>query len=534
MIENKQKTIAYIWADLNKSCLGTGSRIGDKIGDIAVLPRTCQRLSKAKQLDDIIVFCPADQQDNIGTLLNGHDVEIVGLNEPISNPGLIKQRKWSVNSWRGGIDEATVFDEIPTSDEIILYLRELEVYGAIGVHAEAIFIDPVLIDKLILHYYDNASAMRFAFSQSPPGLCGCMYRLDILHEMNMTKLHAGEVMAYNPGNPRADLIVEECNYKLGPEIYTCDFRFIADTKRGFNVLEKFITENPDSCEMASAEIIEKIRPYYKALGDMPKEINVEINTTISKRISGYPHNENQSRQEMTLETFTKILEGIGDYDDVCLTIGGMGEPLAHEQLPEMLRLAKKAGVFGINIQTDGILLDDRWREIFAENDVDVISVYLDGHSDEEYEKVKVQIKSMFEYYKTLAARPLLVPHMTKCHKTMGKMEEFFDYWIANADYAMIDGYSNFAGQIEDQAVMNMAPPSRSCCVKLSQSMTILANGDTTICPLDFKGEQVFGNVGKMSISELWRHGVLDELRRQHSGNCIDNELCDGCNDWHRF
>ena len=156
--DNGQKKVAVLYADLDRSSLGTSSRLADMIDGETVLSRTTTRLGSVKSLDEIIVFCPADQQQRVRELIPDGSVVVMDLKEapPLSNR--VRWRKWSLTSWRGGLHEATQFDEQIYTSEMVQYLRDQNVYTAVLVPAGAILIDPELLDALIEHHHNHGAA----------------------------------------------------------------------------------------------------------------------------------------------------------------------------------------------------------------------------------------------------------------------------------------------------------------------------------------------------------------------------------------
>ncbi len=568
-----KKTVAIIYADTNCSNIGTESNITKPIGGRNVLGCTVGRLRQCKLIDEIVVFCPAEQQSAIGDLLgavssnsnvaggnnNEHTVpEVIlhGLSERIAVNKRVRFRKWGLNSWRGGLGEATYFDEQRFCGEMVAFLANREAHTVYNVPAEAAFVCPELSDEIIKHHKEHTGEMRFTFSQSPPGLAGCVYRLDMLNDITVTGGYIGDVLAYNPDSPHADYIVQECAYKVGPEIYSSAWRYIADTRRGLEAMQQLSNNaGGEIWQWPAAKIIscmeeQNRRERYK----LPREVEIEIEAeTSSLRIKGYPHRHEgkagdiiRQRGRMSKETFAHIAEQTGQYDDVCITIGGFGEPLGHPELIEFVEIAHKAGVLGINIETDGQLLEGKLAERLLQSDADIISVYIDANSEAVYEQAKGQINGQVSFEK-LAEQlddftekskqnngPVIVPHLVKTRATMADMEGFYDRWIRKCKAAVIVGYNDYAGQIESKAVMNMCPPQRRVCRRLLNDMMILANGEVVICNQDFKGQCVAGNVNESSLQDIWRSEVLEVLReKQYDGKYKDNKLCAKCRDWHR-
>ena len=224
MSEQVKKAI-WIYADLEVSPIGTRSRLSDELAGVAVLSRTVTQLCKTTEFDAIVIFCPSDQKDKVESLIDITDsmVAVVGLTNPVRSK-YIKYRKWAIESWRGGIGEFSQFDEDSVSPEMVNYGIEHKHDVVMICSASSVVIDPGLLDGMCRHYDEHQDKMRFIFSQAPPGLCGCMYRLDLLHNIVHSGLSIGNVIAYNPESPHSDHIAHECTYKVGENIYSCFFQ----------------------------------------------------------------------------------------------------------------------------------------------------------------------------------------------------------------------------------------------------------------------------------------------------------------------
>jgi len=541
-----RKTAAVVYADLRTSALGIRSRAGDSLAGVRVLARTVGRLQQADLLDQILVFCPTQQHHDVTELLGGATATVHALEQPIEANTRIRRRKWALESWRGGLAEATQFDEQRITGEMLNVLQQHGVSSVLAAPAEAVLIDPELISGMIEHHYQFGDQMRFTFSQAAPGLLGSMYRVDLLGELLHAKAYISDLLAYKPAAPQADLVTQECCYQVDQELCTSLFRYLADTERGFAALESVLaqTDTAKSNGQNARWSVQAMSGMQEQANLLPRELEVEINTAPSLRITDYPHRTmSQQRGPMTLEQFRKIVTDCSDYDDICLTLGGFGEPLAHPDLLEMIRTAKAAGIFGINIETDGRPLTNEMIDALLATDVDTVSVYLDAHSRELYrqlkgedcfEQVVAQIETFIEKSKALAGGPAIVPHLVKTRATMAEMEAFYDHWLTRCGCAVIVGFNDFAGQINDEAVMEMSPPQRWSCGRLFRCMSILADGTVTMCGQDFGGKFSCGNVFEQSVRQIWRGEALEQLRQGHRQGQFDgNALCPVCKEWHR-
>ena len=77
------------------------------------------------------------------------------------------------------------------------------------------------------------------------------------------------------------------------------------------------------------------------------------------------------------------------------------------------------------------------------------------------------------------------------------MEAWYDQWLRAVGSAVIVGPSDFAGQIPDHAVADMAPPLRRPCARLESRMTILSDGRIVTCEQDVLGRQTLGSLGEI-------------------------------------
>lgn len=540
MATNGRKNAALIYADMNRSTIGTRSYVNRELAGKPVLRRTVERLLSIDSLDTCVVFCPSDQVNAIASLVQGTAADVVGLKEPVFVNPYVKRRKWSLASWRGGIHEATVDDEFAATQEMVLCSRQRDIYTALAVPAEAVLIDGQLLQGLLEHHHQHVEQMRYTFSQAAPGLTCSAFRLDLLHELTLSKGHIGDLIAYHPDSPQPDFIMQESCYRVDSPLYLTPFRFLADNQRSFEALECLLAAE-NGRPVSAAQAITVIAPRLLQPGRLPAELEIEITTEPSLRIAGYPHGKIQHGR-MSVNQFRQIVAGCQSYDDICLTLGGFGEPMAHPQLMDIIAIAKNAGIFAINIETDGRRLDDKMADMLLNSDVDVLSVFLDADSENLYRQVKGEggfdeLTARLEAFVEASNKvngPQVVPHLVKTRQTMAEMERFYDRWLKTCGAAVIVGYNDFAGQIADQSVMNMCPPRRFPCRRLWRCLTIFADGTATICPQDFKAAHSLGNAFTISVEDLWSGETINALRQAHLKNDYGiNPLCTHCKEWPR-
>ena len=91
---------------------------------------------------------------------------------------------------------------------------------------------------------------------------------------------------------------------------------------------------------------------------------------------------------MSLELFRKIIDDLEDMPKVKeIVLGGLGEPLIHPDIVEMIKTAKEKG-FQVKITTNGILLEDALMDKLIELNTDELVVSIDSFKEDEFKKIR--------------------------------------------------------------------------------------------------------------------------------------------------
>jgi radical SAM protein with 4Fe4S-binding SPASM domain len=277
--------------------------------------------------------------------------------------------------------------------------------------------------------------------------------------------------------------------------------------------------------------------------DTPRELEIEL-------VSGWPWpngyrpSPDQPRGPIDANLIVRRVAELTQHsDDLLVFLGGFGEPSAHPELEKICTGLKNAGVWSLAMQTALLFEPDMAGKIVS-LPIDILSLLIDVPQRELYQKVMgidayEQVRKNTELLiETIKARmqptPLISPTMIKTPETMELMDEFFDGWFNRLGWAVVNGFSDYAGQIPDLAVNSMAGPLRKSCRQIYRRMTILADGQVAICDQDFNHRIPVGSIRKQSLLEIWQGPVLRNLRESHlTGNFNATDLCSRCRQWHR-
>ena len=540
------KVIAAIDADLKQTPLGTRSRLSEPIGGVPVLRRTVERLGHCENLKDVIVTFPEAQGAEIQTLLEGTKATL--RSRPERRPpyqALVRAaRKWSLNGWRGGIGGSCVFDEYTDTELLVVLARDVKADAVVVVAPGAALIDPALVDGMVTHFERTSEEMRMTFAQTPPGLSPAIFHRDLLAQLAENRIPPGWTLAYKPDNPATDLAMRTCCFTVGQGLRHASGRVTADTSRSLEVMRRIVEEGADrDAETAGRWLIDYGR---SALERLPREVEIELTTDDPLPVSLLrPRGERvPQREPISLELVGRLAQELASEDDTLVVLGGHGDPVLHSQFAEIVATLREAGVFGIAVSTTGQRLADDAIAAMIRHRVDVVTFQVDAWTPELYARLTGggdldNARSAIARVEAARQRagqpePIIVPQMIKCLENLEELDPFFDGWVRKAGWATVIGYSHYGGRLPDRSAMDMSPPTRVACRRLSRRCVVLADGTVTPCDQDFGADLATGQLGQAKLEQVWSGEAYQRLRASHFDGRFDScRLCAGCAEWHR-
>jgi hypothetical protein len=536
--------VATVAVDLERSPLGTRSRLGDDLLGRPVLRRTLERLLRCRSIRGIHVLSPSPQAGHVRDLAAGLGVRIESYppGEPAYAPLVRTGRMWALDGWRGGVGGVCAFDEDIHVPALAALARRDGLDAIVSVPASAAVLDPLLIDGLVAHHREFGPQFRISFMQAPPGLGAVVLDRSLLEELEPTGQPPGALLAYRPSQPTGDLATKEPCYRPKTQIVEARGRLICDSRRSFERVHDLLTECGENADGATIAAWLSRREMTHVC-DVPEEIELELTTTDPWQgrdlLRPFPGN-GCSRGPLSAQTLECIVASIRAYDDVRIVLGGFGEPCAHPEFARIVRRLREGGAAAIAVRTSGLVDDSAIESALFETPVDILEVTLDAvtaagyaraHGVDCFELARAGLERWIDWRsRERAVRPLIVPSFVKADITLAEMEPFFDSWTERLSMALVTGYSHCAGQRPRRAVTSMAPPDRIACRRTFSRAMVLADGCVTTCDQDFAGRQSIGNVNETPLTELWRAPLLKQIRQ----NAIANlPLCPACDEWHR-
>ena len=156
-------------------------------------------------------------------------------------------------------------------------------------------------------------------------------------------------------------------------------KFVTNPYYTYGIL--FISENFKNFEKLKGKRYQEYRKKWTDVikffdpGDFPLNLNVEVTTrcNLSCTFCTQPSLKNDQIGDMSNDLYTRLIEEGKKNNLPTVNLNGLGEPTLRKDIPEMINLAKKAGVVDIMFHTNATTMTDRLAERLIHSGLDRIS-----------------------------------------------------------------------------------------------------------------------------------------------------------------
>ncbi len=233
-------------------------------------------------------------------------------------------------------------------------------------------------------------------------------------------------------------------------------------------------------------------------------------------------------QTMSLDTYDKVLAQLKEFSRPLklLSLTGHGEPMLNKNLPEMVRLAKEAGVAQrIEIISNASLLTPELSDTLISAGLDGLRVSLQGMSAEKYKDVCGWDLNFDEY---LANLRYFFEHRKGCDLFVKIMDVALDEGEDTLFYQTFDSISDrmfiercrpvysgvdFTEGMRSETIdrYGNSHEKREVCPLCFFMLSVFPDGDVEPCDTIYK-PIVLGNVHRESLKEMFTGNKLKEFQ----------------------
>ena len=313
------------------------------------------------------------------------------------------------------------------------------------------------------------------------------------------------------------------------------------------------------------------RPTEEDPGKFPLNLNIEITTKCNLACTFCYHRELTKEQKIHMEfdLFKKIIDEAKMYNLPAVNLNGLGEPITHPRLVDMIQYCKDSNIEDIMFHTNGTVMTEKLATKLIKAGLTQIIFSLDTTDKKIFEEMRVganfeEVNSNVELFiKTRNAigskLPIVRTTMVLTDKTIKQAESFKKKWEKLSDsitaqdlvYSFEDeeeyehsadkntvtdsmkGLNWKSGEksyykIDRKKIIETEKNSKEFfrCAYLYQSMKIHPDG--LIDPCTPRNAPTIGHVDK-GIKDAWNNKKIREMRKAHeNGKWYTIDECKKC------
>ena len=241
-------------------------------------------------------------------------------------------------------------------------------------------------------------------------------------------------------------------------------------------------------------------------------------------------------ESMDLDLYRKIIADCKDYVEFVWPYG-IGEPMIHPQIFEMIRITRDAGV-RTGMSTNATLLDEKNIDMLLDSGLDYLILAFDGATKETYEKYRIGadfdktrgcILKFLEKKLERKAKMFTVVQMVLLKDNEHEVDAYRKLWdIEGVDQVRFkrDEIQTDGSRIPDDQLRGQR--RNPCHLLWRGPLYVRYDGKAFPCCYMYDEEPV-GDLKEQSVMEVWNSKGMVDLRSAHlSGNLDDYPLCQTC------
>jgi spiro-SPASM protein len=257
--------------------------------------------------------------------------------------------------------------------------------------------------------------------------------------------------------------------------------------------------------------------------------------------------ENKNDLFLSLEDVRGIINFTNTgFSDTAVALGGLGEPLEHKSIDEILDfILSQKSVPMVIVETNGKYLEKIFP-LFQHSGCEKLRVIININSIRNYENLHgVSLSDRQTVFKNI---DVLCAELEKTNPALKKniyvqtlkivdnereLDEIFDFTDQKGISFLLQKYNSFIGMMPEKRVSDMTPLDRSFCWHLRRDIFVRAGGDVVFCKQDVRNNRIRGNIRTTPFTQ-----ILDSLKTDWENNYKKIYPgfpdCESCDEYYTF
>lgn len=239
-----------------------------------------------------------------------------------------------------------------------------------------------------------------------------------------------------------------------------------------------------------------------------------------------------------MDLYQKIIDEVANFLEL-VYLHGLGEPLFHPQIFEMIKYAQSKGL-NVGLSTNATLLTTEKAQKLISSGLDYLIIALDATKPETYQKVRggknfnqvvKNVRGYLRLKKKAKKSPFTVLQFVKLDENKLEVEKFRKIWQGSgADVVRVKPVIDLLRSHPSTTLGASKKPRRPCFYLWRHLNMVSWDGKfVTPCCMDSDGAYPLGDATKQTILEVWNSPEMRALRRaQVTGEWKKLPLCRDC------
>lgn len=420
-------------------------------------------------------------------------------------------RAFSPSSWRGGIGQLCVWDELCPGIDTQQIMERMSLDTVVMVGADWALVDPAMIDEVVRRIGGSFQKGRRAFAPAPPGIGpvaldrGIVDQLVSIRDVSGVFATVAATLGYIPVKPQPDPLAHDLCAAVPASVRDLGVRCVADTTAGCRLIARTIealdarcTNWVDADAQTVAQTVATVLSAHPEL--QPTQI---VNIAVVQRAG-----TSDTHAYIDPHTVSRSIEGSCD-KVVAVTLHGADgiDALAHPHIDQLVRAARRAGAASVHVRSRLVGTDvadgfgaGAFAEVASDALPDVISADIlstsparadailplairDGivapgaagnATGSQWHIAQHTVLDALLHRRTSAGGlpiPWIVARLVKRDATYEDTEPFYNVWTMRTGSAVLDPLA-FTHQHQRDASERITalPLPRSCCERLAREV----------------------------------------------------------------
>ncbi len=269
----------------------------------------------------------------------------------------------------------------------------------------------------------------------------------------------------------------------------------------------------------------------------PKYIQIETSVVCNSKCVFCPHEEMERGPNYMEDWVWKKIIDESRGKGIIYRPFMINEPLIDPRMPEIVRYIKEDPTAKVEFNSNGNLAVKTDVEALIASNIDWVRFSLDGHTAEsfkasgrggKFEKIVENIHRFIDERNRQKSDTFIEVRIIDLDENRHEHKDFVEYWSKFVNKATVTPLYDWpwTGQNE---------PHRAPCLKISDEMFFMTDGNATLCCWDAFGRGIVGNVTQNTVEEIWLGETNQKYREYLSRGERDKILlCSKCDAYKNY